>query len=92
MFVLDKRHEVRIVVDRYNENTLSLVSFLIRVFQDVKDVTVLDVEQDFLERDVTLSTQLFVLFRIPVEALHVAIVSQCVLNGITPEGRLTSKL
>ncbi len=74
---------MNIFVYSHNEYSLSLVPVLIWMLQDIQDIAILDMEQDFLERNAAMRTQLLILLRIPVETLHIAIVSQCVPNGIT---------
>ena len=73
---------MNILLYRHDENSLSFVPLLIWMFQDIQDIAILNMEQDFLERNTAIRTQLLIFLRIPVETLHVAIVSQRVPNGI----------
>jgi len=74
---------------RNYENTLSFVTVLIGMFQNIQDIAVLDMKEDLLKRNTAFGPQVIVLVGVPVKALHMAIIAQCVPNGINLEGCLT---
>ncbi len=81
---------MHVIVYRYHEYALPLVPLLIGMFQDIQNISILDMEQDLLERNAAFRTQLLILLGVPVEAFHMAIVAQRVPNGITLKGCLTN--
>ena len=64
MLVLDKRHQVHIVLPPDDEDTLASVTAGVRMFENVEQV---DVEDDVLEPDAALRPELRVLRVVPVE-------------------------
>ena len=64
MLVLDERHQVHVVLASDDEDALAGVTVGVRVFQDVEQVTTLDVEDDVLEPDATVLPELRVV-RVP---------------------------
>ncbi len=53
-----------------DEDPLAAVSLLVRVFQNVQEVPLLDQEHTFFKPDGPLGLQLFVLRLFPSEVLH----------------------
>ena len=55
MLILDKRHEVHVVLTPDDEDPLPGVTVGIRVFQNVEQIAALDVEDDVLEPDLAIA-------------------------------------
>jgi len=72
----DKGHEIDVILDRYLVDLLSGVAFLVRMVIRFKDVTSLDVEDDFLERYSSLCLEEVVFGRVPRDRLHAKILAQ----------------
>src|SRR3954471_10523835 len=70
VLVFDKGHDVHVVVPLNDENALAGITFRVGMFQHIKQVAALDVEDDVLEPDASLFPELRVLRVIPVEVLH----------------------
>jgi hypothetical protein len=67
---LTQRYQVHAVLLSDDENALATVTLGVRVLQDIEQVASLDVEDDFLEPDAALRSELRVLRVIPGEVLH----------------------
>ena len=83
----DKGHEIDVALDSNLVDLLPGVAFLVRMVICFKDVTRLDVEDDFLERYSSLSFEKFILGRVPRDQLHVRNLAQrvpIVLGRLTP--------
>jgi hypothetical protein len=65
MLVLDERHQVHVVLALDDEDALAGVPVGVRVFQDIEQVTTLDVEDDVLEPDAAIRLELRVLRVVP---------------------------
>ena len=65
MLVFDERHQVHVVLAPDDEDALAGVTAGVRVFQNVEQITALDVEDDVLEPDAALRPGLRVLSRRP---------------------------
>jgi hypothetical protein len=70
VLVLHERHQVHVALALDDEDTLAGVTAGVRVFQNVEQITALDVEDDVLEPDAALRPELRVLRVVPVEVLH----------------------
>jgi hypothetical protein len=70
MLVLDERYQVHVVVALDDEDTLTTVALGVRVFQNVEQITALNVEDDVLEPDAALFPEFRVLRLVPDEVLH----------------------
>ena len=51
MLIFDEWDEVHVVLEPDDEDALAAVTVSVRVFRDVEQVAILDVEDDVLERD-----------------------------------------
>ena len=58
--VFDEGHEVQVIVTLDDEDPLSAISLLVRVFQDVQRVSLSDEEHDLFEPDAAVGLQLLV--------------------------------
>ena len=65
MLVFDERNKVYVVLVSDDEDALAGVTAGVRVFQNVEQITALDVEDDVLEPDAALRPGLRVLSRRP---------------------------
>ena len=70
MLVLDERHQLHAVLALNDEDALEGVPVGVRVFQDVEQVATLNVEDDVLEPDAAVRSELRVLRVVPGEVLH----------------------
>jgi hypothetical protein len=70
LVVFDEWHQVHVIVTLDDEDSLTAISLLIRVFKDVQHVPLSDEEHDLLEAEVAVSLQLLVLRVVPGEILH----------------------
>jgi hypothetical protein len=68
--VFDEWHEVHVIVPLDDEDPLTAVSLLIRVFKDVQHVSLSDEEHDLFEPDAAIGLQLLVCRVVPGEILH----------------------
>ena len=67
MLVFDERHEVHVVLALDDEDALAGITVRVRMFQNVEQVAPLDMEDDVLEPDASLRSELRVLRVVPVE-------------------------
>ena len=70
LVVFDEWHEVHVVVTLDDEDPLTAVSLLIRVFQDVQHVSLSDKEHDLFEPDAAVGLQPLVFRVVPGEVFH----------------------
>src|SRR5215203_3828670 len=70
VLILDERHQIHVVLASDDEDALAAVTIGVRVLQDIEQVPSLDVEDDVLEPDAALRSELRVRRGVPVELLH----------------------
>ena len=67
---LDERNQVNVVLDDDRRNLLPGVTVLVGMIEQIDFISIGDVENDLLERNVSVPSQPFILVRIPVVVLH----------------------